>query len=313
MEKFLSNSKNRLLCVGSVAFDTIETPFGGLKKTLGGSASYFSLAASYFVKPAVVGVVGKDFTKKHFEILSGRGVDVSGIKQALGKTFHWSGKYHFDLNTRDTLKTELGVFEHFSPSLTAAQADSPYVFLANIHPALQLKVFSQIKHPKLVGLDTMNLWIEKHPKQLKTVLRKVDVFVINDSEARQFSGQNNLVKAAASILKLMRKTKNIALVIKRGEYGLLMFRQGQLFSLPGFLLESPKDPTGAGDSFAGGMMGYLAASRDFSAKNFKAACVYGTLVASFSVEEFGTRALQNLSRQKIQDRLKLYKNQLSHL
>lgn len=299
--------------MGSVAFDSIITPFGKINKTLGGSASYFSLAAGLLTKPAVVGAVGDDFKNNHLNILQKKGVDVSGIKKTPGKTFHWAGKYFFDLNTRETLKTELGVFENFKPVLSSLHKQADNIFLANIHPALQLKVLGQIKKPKLVGLDTMDLWIKTQKPALKKVIKKADVFIINDAEARQLSGQNNLVKAAKNILSLMGRGPHKTLIIKRGEYGLLMFKQKTLFSLPGFLLESPKDPTGAGDSFAGGFMGYLAAEGNLAPGDFKAACLYGSTVASFCVEDFGTEALQNLSRQKILNRLKLYKNQLSHL
>lgn len=314
MKKYLlSKQPENLLVVGSVAFDSISTPFGSVNKSLGGSASYFSLAGSYFVRPAVIGVVGDDFKKQHFDVLKKHGVDVSAIKKQKGKTFHWAGEYHFDLNTRDTLKTELGVFANFSPVLDDAQKKSDYIFLGNIHPSLQLSVLRQIKKPKLVGLDTMNLWIDTALNDLKKVLRQVDVFVINDSEARQLSKETNIYKAAKKILGMMDTAslklrrinkKNKCLIIKRGEYGLLMFSQNQIFHLPGLPLENVVDPTGAGDSFAGGLFGYLAARDNLSINTFKHACVYGTALASFCVENFGTTMLQNLSKKQIDERAK---------
>lgn len=337
MKKQLSNNKStELLVVGSLAYDSIETPFGKANKALGGSATYFSLAASYFTNPAVAGVVGEDFSG--FNVFKKRKVDVTGIQKQKGKTFHWAGKYHFDLNTRDTLKTELGVFANFKPILNDAQQSAEYIFLGNIHPSLQLDVLKQIKQPKLVGLDTMNLWIETALPDLKKVIAQVNVFVINDSEARQLSGEHNIYKAAKKILVLMGQ-KNKSLIIKRGEYGLLLFsrpsslrgeaqhttkqslkdnrllrparndeQNNQIFHLPGLPLEDVTDPTGAGDSFAGGLFGYLASKDKLTTGDLKHACVYGTAMASFCVQDFGTKALQNLKQSQIDNRVKQLHN-----
>ena len=295
-----------LLVVGSVAYDSIKTPFLEAKKTLGGSASYFSLAASYFVKPAVVGVVGNDFKAADVSLLKRRGVDVSGLERKQGKTFHWSGKYSFDLNRRDTLKTELGVFADFSPKLSAAHKSSPYVFLGNIHPKLQADVLEQIKKPKFVGLDTMNYWISSAAKDLAKILKQVDVLIINDEEARQLTKEHNIVKASKKIFRMMKPKSS--LIIKRGEYGLLLFGSGKMFNLTGYPLEDVLDPTGAGDSFAGGFMGYLAASKDTSWNNLKKACVAGSALASFCVERMGTKGLLKISSAKINGRLKDFRN-----
>jgi len=341
--------------VGSVAFDSIETPFGKVKKTLGGSAGYFSLAASFFARPSVVAVVGKDFADKYRDILKKKNIDLSGLQTTKGKTFSWGGKYSFDLNNRETLFTHLNVFENFKPKLSADHKTAEYVFLGNIHPALQLDVLSQVKKPKLVGLDTMNLWIEKTPKELAKILKLADIFVINDSEARQLSGEHNLVKTAKKILRMMgtktadKSARYKTLIIKRGEYGLLMFRtvfpspslsaeasakadgrgvRGEgsmkIFHLPGFPLEDVIDPTGAGDSFAGGFMGYLcrvvsSLSAVASAKeepyptwdDLKRACVAGSVMASFCVEKLGTLKLQEISQKDLDRRFMEFK-QLTH-
>ena len=298
-----------LLIVGSVAFDSIQTPFGKINKALGGSGSYFSLAASQFTRPSLVGAVGKDFTNKYRKVLSEKNIDLSGLEQAAGKTFSWGGKYSFDLNNRTTLFTELGVFENFRPKLSEQHKQAEFVFLGNIHPALQLEVLGQIKRPKFVGLDTMNLWIEKTPKELAKVLKKIDIFIINDSEARELSGQHNLIKAAKGIMAMMKK--NAALIIKRGEYGLLLFGKNQIFHLPGFPLEDVIDPTGAGDSFAGGMFGYLAKTKDIGWENLKRACVAGSVLASFAVEKLGTKRLQEIKSADITKRFAEFKT-LTH-
>lgn len=295
-----------LLIVGSVAFDSIQTPFGKINKALGGSASYFSLAASFFVRPSLVGVVGKDFANDYRRVLTGKKIDLSGLEVAPGKTFSWGGKYSFDLNSRETLFTRLNVFENFKPKLSSAHKNSRYVFLGNIHPNLQLDVLRQIKKPKLIGLDTMNLWIEKTPKQLARVLKKVNVFVINDSEARELSRQHNLPKAAKGIMGMMGG-KGKTLIIKRGEYGLLMFQSSSIFHLPGYPLEDVVDPTGAGDSFAGGFMGYISKTKDRSWENLKKACVAGSVMASFCCEKLGTKRLQEISAADINKRSKQFK------
>jgi sugar/nucleoside kinase (ribokinase family) len=303
MEK--QSSSSGLLIVGSVAFDSIETPFGKVNKTLGGSASYFSLAASFFARPSVVAVVGDDFTGRERKILESKKNDLSGLETAKGKSFHWGGKYSFDLNNRKTLFTHLNVFENFRPKLLPHHKTASYVFLGNIHPKLQLEVLSQIKKPKLVGLDTMNFWIEKAPKDLKKILKLADIFVINDSEARELSAEHNLVKAAKKIIAMMGKKPT--LIIKQGEYGLLMFQQGKIFHLPGFPLEDVIDPTGAGDSFAGGMFGYLAKIGELDWENLKRACVAGSVLASFAVEELGTNRLGQITQSDIFKRVAEFK------
>ena len=301
-------SNSELLVIGSVAFDDIETPFGKSKKTLGGSATYISLAASHFTQPRMVAVVGEDFKAEHCDILQKRKVDLLGLEMAKGKTFAWGGKYHFDLNTRDTLFTHLNVFEHFSPKLSPVHQTAKYAFLGNTHPAQQIKILKQLKQPKFVGLDTMNYWIEKTPKDLARALQLVDALIINDSEARELSQEHNLLKAAKKITQRMQASKKRVLVIKRGEYGLLLFAQTKIFHLPGFPLEDVVDPTGAGDSFAGGFMGHLAATQDFSWTNLKKAAVAGSALASFCVQAFGTQALQSLKTQTLHKRIQGFRN-----
>ena len=322
-----------LLTVGSVAFDSIKTPFGKVDKALGGSATYFSLAASFFANPAIVAVVGNDFKSADEKILKDAGVNTNGLQKAKGKTFAWGGEYSFDLNSRKTLFTHLNVFENFKPQLSSAQKKSSYVFLGNIHPSLQIEVLQQIEKPKFVGLDTMNYWREKTPGDLKKVLRLVNILIINDTEARELSREHNLVKAAKKIGAMMEK--NSTIVIKRGEYGLLMFqflslRGGQrptkqsqkkiaslpsvarndikVFHLPGYPLEDVVDPTGAGDSFAGGFFGYLAKTDNISWPNLKKACVAGSVMASFCVEAIGTKRLQKISDNEIKQRFKDFKS-----
>jgi sugar/nucleoside kinase (ribokinase family) len=309
-----------LLIVGSVAFDSLQTPFGKAKKTLGGSASYFSLAASFFDRPSVVAVVGTDFAARYRRILAAKKIDLSGLETAKGKSFHWAGKYSFDLNNRETIFTRLNVFKHFLPKLSEPHKNISNLFLGNIHPSLQLEVLSQIKKPKFVGLDTMNYWIEKTPKELAKVLQKVDVFIINDSEARELSNEHNLVKAAKKIIGMMKTTsprpsprqgREKILIIKRGEYGLLMFQKDRIFHLPGYPLEDVIDPTGAGDSFAGGFMGHLSKTGDLSWANLKRACVAGSVMASFCCERLGTRRLEEISAADVNRRFKEFKH-LTH-
>lgn len=302
-----------LSTVGSVAYDSIETPFGNANKTLGGSASYFCLAASYFTEPGLVAVVGEDFSAEDIKKLSGRKINLTGLSKAKGKTFHWAGKYSFDLNSRESLKTELGVFLNFQPVLSPAHQNCQYLFLGNIQPSLQLNVLKQVKSAgtktKFVGLDTMNYWIESALADLKKVLQQVDILIINDSEAREFTKEHNIIKAAGNILRLMGKKKT--LIIKRGEYGLLMFNGKEVFNLPGYPLEDVSDPTGAGDSFAGGFMGYLTKTNNTSWANLKRACVAGSVMASFCCEQLGTGGLLKLSPNKIAKRLEDFKT-LTH-
>jgi sugar/nucleoside kinase (ribokinase family) len=296
-----------LLIVGSVAFDTITTPFGKEDNALGGSATYFSLAARFFAKPGIVAVVGEDFNKH--QIFKNNTIDVEGLETAPGKSFRWGGEYSFDLNNRTTLFTELNVFEKFDPKLPESYKTSEYIFLGNIHPSLQQKVLKQVKSPKLVGLDTMNFWIEGASRELLETLKLIDVLIINDSEARELTKEHNLIKAAKKIQLLMRGAKNIppTVVIKRGEYGVLMFQNKNWFFAPGFPLEDVYDPTGAGDSFAGGFMGYLAKQKNTTWNELQKACVFGSVMGSFCVEKMGTERLQSLKEDKIKNRYTEFK------
>ncbi len=289
-----------LLIVGSVAFDSVSTPFKSVENALGGSATYISLSASYFTAPAyIVGVVGDDFPKKYFDLLESHNVNLMGVQVVEGgKTFRWAGKYHYDLNTRDTLLTELNVFETFDPVIPEKLRKSTYVCLGNIDPTLQLKVLDQLESPQFVVCDTMNYWIEGKQDELKKVLKKSDVLIINDSEARLLSNEPNLIKSA----KVIREMGAKILIIKKGEHGALLFMEDTVFSAPAYPLEMINDPTGAGDTFAGGFIGYLHKTQDLSPANIKRAVVYGSTMASFCVEQFSTEALENLSSLRIQDR-----------
>jgi sugar/nucleoside kinase (ribokinase family) len=294
-----------LLVVGSMAFDSIKSPFGEVERVIGGSATYFSLAASYLTPVRLVSVVGKDFPKGTLDMLSARGIDLQGLKVAEGITFHWKGYYEYDLNIAHTVKTDLNVFENFAPVLPASYRDSRYVFLGNIDPKLQLDILSQVREPKIVALDTMNFWIGKRPQLLREVIRSVDIVLINEAEVRELTGEFNLVKAAR---KLMRMGPG-RVVIKRGEYGVLHLSDGEIFAAPAYPLETIFDPTGAGDSFAGGFMGYLAA-RDGNAlteMDYRLATIYGSAIASFTVEAFSTERLQGLSREEIDSRFAAFR------
>lgn len=290
-----------LLVVGSMAFDSIKSPFGEVERVVGGSATYFSLAASYLTPVRLVSVVGRDFPKGTLEMLSARGIDLQGLKIADGVTFHWKGYYEYDLNIAHTVKTDLNVFENFAPVLPASYRESRYVFLGNIDPKLQLDILAQVREPKIVALDTMNFWIGKSPQLLREVIRSVDIVVINEAEIRELTGEFNLVKAAR---KMMRMGPG-RVVIKRGEYGVLHLSDGEIFAAPAYPLETIFDPTGAGDSFAGGFMGYLA-SRDgvaLTEMDYRLATIYGSAIASFTVEAFSTERLQGLTREEIDSRL----------
>jgi sugar/nucleoside kinase (ribokinase family) len=292
-----------LLVVGSVAFDAIETPHGSVPRTLGGAASYFALAASNFTPVRLVGVVGDDFGKKEEQILRRRHIDLEGLERAQGKTFFWAGRYNQNMNERTTLVTELNVFAKFNPKLPDSYRDSPYIFLANIDPTLQRSVLQQARRkPKLVALDTMNYWIERTPAELRETLKHTQILMINDDETRQITGEHNLLRAANHIFKMGPKT----LVIKRGEHGALMVHNRFLFSVPAFPLEEVRDPTGAGDSFAGGFMGYLASAGRVTDESLKRAMVYGSVVGSFTVEGFGVDRLKTLTRREINARAKLF-------
>ena len=295
-----------LLVVGSMAFDSIKSPFGEVDRVVGGSATYFSLAASYLTPVRLVSVVGKDFPKGTLDMLSARGIDLQGLKVAEGATFHWKGYYEYDLNVAHTVKTDLNVFENFAPVLPPSYRESRYVFLGNIDPKLQLDILAQVREPKIVALDTMNFWIGKSPQLLREVIRSVDIVVINEAEIRELTGEFNLVKAAR---KLMRMGPG-RVVIKRGEYGVLHLSDGgEIFAAPAYPLETIFDPTGAGDSFAGGFMGYLA-SRDgagLTEMDYRLATMYGSAIASFTVEAFSTGRLQGLSREEIDSRLTAFR------
>jgi sugar/nucleoside kinase (ribokinase family) len=285
--------------VGSVAFDGIETPYGKVEKTLGGAASYFALAASHFAPVRLVGIVGDDFTAKDAAVFKGRRIDLAGLEHATGKTFFWAGKYSQNMNERTTLVTELNVFGNFRPVLPKSYLDSQFIFLGNIDPTLQRSVLQQMKRaPKIVGLDTMNYWIERTPAELKETLKHTQVLMINDDETRQLTGEHNLMRAAKQVFKLGPKT----LVIKRGEHGALMVHDKFLFSVPAFPLEEVHDPTGAGDSFAGGFMGYLAGVGKINERTLRNAMVYGSVLGSFAVEQFGVDRLRTLKRKEIHDR-----------
>jgi sugar/nucleoside kinase (ribokinase family) len=288
-----------LLVVGSVAFDAIESPYGKVNRIIGGAATYFAVAASFFTHVNLVGIVGDDFSKKDESIFERRKIDTSGLERAPGKSFFWAGKYSQHLNERETLVTDLNVFADFNPKLPEKFRNSKHVFLANIAPALQRSVLKQVKgSPKHVALDTMNYWIERTPAELRETLKHVDILMINDSETRQLSSEHNLLLAARHIFKMGPST----LVVKRGEYGAMMVDKNGVFSVPAFPLEEPHDPTGAGDSFAGGFMGYLAGANSGNDATLRRAMVYGSVLGSFAVEEFGPERLRRLKRGEINAR-----------
>ncbi len=294
-----------ILIVGSLAFDDIETPFGRSDNTLGGSSTYIALSASYFTdKIQMVGVVGSDFEKQHFDLLHSRGIDTKGVQKIEeGKTFRWAGRYHYDMNTRDTLDTQLNVFADFDPVVPEPYRHAEFVCLGNIDPELQLKVLGQISKPKLVILDTMNFWIESKPEELKKTLQHVDIFILNDSEARLLSGDPNLVKSARIIREMGPKT----LIIKKGEHGALLFTDNGIFVAPAFPLESIYDPTGAGDTFAGGFIGHLSRCETITDVEMRRAVLYGSAMASFCVEKFGTEKIASLDLLEIEDRYQSFR------
>ncbi len=290
-----------LMVVGSVALDTVETPFGKLEEGLGGTASYFSFAARHYASVKIVGVVGQDFPEKYRELFRSRGVDLAGLQTLPGKTFRWAGRYDFDLNTAHTLDTQLNVFTDFHPELPEDYRASDLVFLGNIHPKLQLDVLAQAKSPRLTVLDSMNYWIERTKEELTEVIRKVDIVLLNEAEVRQYAQSYNLLTAARGILALGPK----AIIIKKGEYGALMIsreKEEEIFISPAYPLESVKDPTGAGDSFAGGFLGYLASTGDYSAAGIRKAMVHGSVIASFTVEDFSVNRLVSATQEEIEER-----------
>jgi len=298
---------SRLLIVGTVAFDAIETPFGKTDKILGGAATYIGLSAANFkVTSGIVSVVGGDFPQKYLEMLNDRNIDTEGIEIVeQGKTFFWSGKYHNDMNTRDTLATELNVLENFKPVVPGKFKDAEIVMLGNLHPLVQNAVLEQLtEKPKLIVLDTMNFWMDIAMADLKEVIQKVDVITINDEEARQLSGEYSLLVAAEKIQEMGPKY----VVIKKGEHGALLFHKDQVFFAPALPLEEVYDPTGAGDTFAGGFTGYLAKTNDVSFENMKNALIHGSNLASFCVEKFGTERMQNLNDAEINERLLSFRN-----
>jgi sugar/nucleoside kinase (ribokinase family) len=288
-----------LLVVGSVAFDALESPYGKVDWTLGGAATYFAVAASFFAPVSLVAIVGEDFTAKDEAIFRGRHIDTEGLERVPGRSFFWAGKYSENLNERVTLATDLNVFAGFKPKLPEKYRASKYVFLANIAPDLQRDVLHQVKgRPKLAALDTMNYWIERTNSELRETLKHVDILMINDSETRQLSSEHNLMRAAKHIFKMGPST----LVVKRGEYGAMMVDKRGVFCVPAFPLEEPHDPTGAGDSFAGGFMGYLAGAKNLSDATLRKAMVYGSVLGSFTVEKFGLDRLRTLKGSEIHAR-----------
>lgn len=295
-----------LLIVGSLGLDTVETPFDKIENALGGSATYISLSASYFSAPVqLVGVVGSDFPKDYLQLLESRGVDLEGLQIIEGgKTFRWAGKYHYDLNVRDTIFTELNVFEKFDPVIPPNYQKAKYICLGNIDPVLQARVLDQLANPEFVVCDTMNYWIERKKEDLMALLNRINVLIINDSEARLMSNEPNLIKAA----KIIREMGPEFLIIKKGEHGAMLFTEETIFSAPAYPMENIFDPTGAGDSFAGGFTGYLHRTRDLSPENMKRAVIYGSSMASFCVEKFSTKGLEDLSDLRIQDRFRSFRN-----
>ncbi len=295
-----------LLVVGSLGLDTVATPFDKVENALGGSAVYISLASSYFSGPIyMVGVVGEDFPKKYIKLLEDHNIDLEGLQIVPGgKTFRWSGKYHYDLNVRDTLLTELNVFEEFNPIIPDKFKKSKFVCLGNIDPTLQMKVLDQMENPQFVVCDTMNYWIEGKMDTLSILLKRVNVLIINDSEARLLAKEPNLIKAS----KKIRDMGPEILIIKKGEHGALLFADDIVFSAPAYPLEMIYDPTGAGDSFAGGFIGYLHKTQDLSPENMKRAVIYGSAMASFCVEKFSTKGLEELQYLRVHDRYREFLN-----
>lgn len=289
-----------LLIVGSLAYDSIETPYEKVEDALGGSSSYISLASSYFTKPIeIVGVVGDDFKSEHLQLFKDKNIGLEGVQIIEGgNTFRWGGKYHHDFNQRDTIYTDLNVFADFNPVIPESCKESEYVMLGNIDPALQLSVLDQVRNSKFVVCDTMNLWIDIKKDDLLKVLKRIDVIIVNDSEAKLLTSEPNLIKAA----KLIKEMGPKIVIIKKGEHGALLFAEDKIFSAPALPMEVVFDPTGAGDTFAGGFIGYLHRTKDHSFENLKRAVVYGSTLASFCVEHFSTRGIENLDTEKIKNR-----------
>jgi sugar/nucleoside kinase (ribokinase family) len=296
-----------VLVVGTVALDTVETPHGVAPNVLGGSATYFSYAASFFTKVHLVAVVGEDFPKEHRQLFVDRGVDTAGLSTRPGKTFFWRGRYHEDMNSRETLEVHLNVFGEFDPVLPEAYRRIPYVFLANGSPTIQLKVLQQVRQPKLVLADTMDLWIETQRDDLLALLPRLDGLVLNDGEAKLLSDEVNLIRAGEKVRQLGPKF----VIIKKGEHGSFLFSQDGVFVLPGYPTPDVRDPTGAGDTYAGGIMGYLASDDSPPPGRLRRAIAYGTVVASLTVEDFSLERLKRTTRQEIDQRLEEYRNMLA--
>jgi len=296
-----------ILVVGSVALDTVTTPFGDAREVLGGSATYFASSASFFAPVSVVGVVGEDFPMEALEFLRRREVDLTGLERRPGRTFRWRGEYGFALNEAKTLETQLNVFAEFHPRLPEPYREREVVFLANIDPDLQREVLTQVLSPRLVAADTMNFWIQGKPEALRQTLKQVQILIINDAEARMLAEEPNLVRAAKTILGWGPRS----LIIKRGEYGALSFSDGGWFAAPALPLENVYDPTGAGDAFAGGFLGFLASTRNFDEANLRRAVIMGSVMASFAVEAFSLHRLQHLTYPEIESRYRQFK-QLAH-
>lgn len=293
-----------ILVVGSVGYDSISTPKGSRERILGGSANYFSMAASHYAQVRVVGVVGDDYQQEHRDWLESRGVDLRGLQQVHGQTFAWSGKYEKDMNEAITLATHLNVFENFHPAIPQEYRDSKVVFLANIDPVLQLQVLEQVKEPRIVAADTMNYWISSKRSDLLKVLERIDLLMINETEIRQLTGSWNTIQAAKEVRKMGPKT----IVIKRGEYGFVLFSEDSFFILPAFPVENVVDPTGAGDTFAGGFLGHLAQlNRDCTREDMKMACVHGCLLASFTVQDFGLDGIRQVKPSDLEQRIATYR------
>ncbi|MCF7873524.1 MAG: sugar kinase [Candidatus Omnitrophica bacterium] len=298
-----------IIVVGSVGLDSVKTPFGTAKNVLGGSASYFSHAASLFSQVNLIATVGNNFPKKYIKLFNQRNIRLDGLKQVAGKTFSWSGQYSWNMADPKTISTELGVFANFRPKLPAQYKKSKHIFLANIDPELQKNVLGQIKGrgSKIIGCDTMDFWIQNKKKKLLNLLKDIDIFFINESEARQLTQEPNLLKAARAILKFGPKK----IFIKRGEHGVLLVSGKHLFTAPAYLMESVVDPTGAGDTFAGGVMGYLAMTKSKSIDTLRKAAIYGTIMATFAVEDFSLEGLKKVSSIKLKTRMKKFRKLVS--
>jgi sugar/nucleoside kinase (ribokinase family) len=296
-----------ILVVGSVALDSIKTPFGQVDKALGGAATYFSLSAHFFAPVNLVGVIGEDFPQQYIDLLRRENINIEGLTREKGKSFHYKGEYGYDLNQRTTIDTQLNVFEHFSPQLPETYTKSRYIFLANIDPNLQLKVLQQVESPQLIACDTMNYWIENKLQDLTELLKKVDILMINDFETRELAREHNLIKAARKILKMGPDF----LIVKRGEYGALMCSSEGFFWAPAYPLENVLDPTGAGDSFAGGFMGYIAKCQDCKQISLQRALIFGSVLASYTVEDFSVNRLTKISPDDIIERFREFKK-LTH-